>query len=986
MILYTLFIQPLESLMAWLYASFYALTGNYGFSIILLSLTVNTILLPLYAIADRLKDNEKKEKEKMADELENISNYSGAEKHYYIREIYRRHGYHPLKSLRVALGFLIQVPFFIAAYQFLGHYGNFSGVGFLFIKDLSRPDALLKGINIFPFVMTGINLISAFVFTRGIDKSEKLQLYGLSALFLVLLYNSPAALVFYWTMSNVFSLGKSWFLSRKTGDSLHDEAWFLTREKIRELFTNPISDRIAFVSFAPAIYAASMSYPFFDQKRFLILSCFVLGILFLFNIVRFAILSKKIAQKNIILLCVAFIIILLFFLICNGLFSLGVIVDSLESSVLLSIIVEMIGITILHVVLIQKLSLLRNIPVLLTILLLNLLSIIYVTDTIVYATMMLLIIMLSVQLCCGYDFLPHEKKPLLKIMAGILLLFLSVFILTPFRFVLTNPEDYTIPIKDFFSYLTIYTLLIAVSFFVIFYFLIKTKIIVAYIGLFCIVIYFIYSSIPYDIGQIKNFMLENPEKLNFSLSLRVLEILIIAFLFFLGYCFMVKKKGIIHFSRSIIAITIILPSFFSIQVGRFFINNYEKITGIEIQKEYKGGDKLTLSSNGKNIIVLFLDAFSSQILPDLFEKKPELMQELDGFVWYKDTVTAGSVTWNGTPGIWGGHDYTPDKLIDDNGLIKTEYFYGAYNIMPTKMLNLGFKVNYYNQYIYTNLIETVLDENFKSFRIGSRSKDLDLLHRETYLTFLPRVTLFIGLPFFMKSKIYNDGNWRNILLTRGDSSFFENRTEWEALNALKEYSSEPLGDVFTFFMCLSTHGPYFLNWNGEFNTSRIPYRRYWDYDGGLIASYYTLKSVVDLIDKLKSDSLYEKTKIILVSDHGNLGVPKTQTRDLRNIILDLPVDHGKWFDALLMVKEFDSSGLLTTDTRFMSNADVLSFVMGEGDQIPAGRRLIHTAQYSSQKGKIMIQMDTSLSTDGWKIIRNDVTTDCKPSALPGCDQ
>ena len=87
-------------------------------------------------------------------------------------------------------------------------------------------------------------------------------------------------------------------------------------------------------------------------------------------------------------------------------------------------------------------------------------------------------------------------------------------------------------------------------------------------------------------------------------------------------------------------------------------------------------------------------------------------------------------------------------------------------------------------------------------------------------------------------------------------------------------------------MTLSTHGPYFLNWNGELNTkSHTPY---WNYDGGLIASYYTLKSVVDLIDKLKSDGLYEKTKIILVSDHGNKGVPKMQTRDLRNIILNLP--------------------------------------------------------------------------------------------------
>ena len=973
MILYTFFIQPLESLMAWLYASFYDFTGNYGLSIILLSLAVNAILLPLYAIADRLRNNEKKVKEKMADELDNISNYSGAEKYCYIREIYRRHGYHPLKSLRVALGFLIQVPFFIAAYHFLEHYENFSGVGFLFIKDLSRPDALLKGINILPFVMTGINLISAFVFTRGMDKSEKLQLYGLSALFLGLLYDASAALAFYWTMNNLFSLGKSWFLTRKMGESLHDEAWFLRRDKVRVLFTSPISDRIAFISFAPALYAASMSYPIFknsDNTRVLMFSVYVLGILFLFNIVRFFFLSKNIANKNIILLCVAALTILLCAFICDHLFSLGVVVDS-QSSILLSVIVEVIGIAVLHFALSKELSLLRNIPVLIAILFLNLLSIVYVTASDTYLAIMSLIIVLSAQLCCGDDFLPHEKGILLKVMAGILLLVVSVFILMPFKFVLTNPEDYQIPLKDFVPYLVIYPLLIACSLLAMFHFLIKTKVVVAYIAFFSIAVYFIYSSIPYNIGQIKNFLLENPEKLNISLSMRLLEISVIAFVFFFGYVFMVKKKGIVYFSRPIIAGAIVLPSLFSLQVGRLFMNNYDKIKSIEIQKGYKGGDKLFLSSNGKNIIVLFLDGFSSQILPDLFDKKPELTQELDGFVWYKDTITAGSWTWNGTPGIWGGQDYTPDKRIDDKGEIKEEYFYGAYDVMPREMLNRGFKVNYYNQHIYTNLIKRVSDKNFKSFRIGSRNKNLDLLYRETYLTFLNRVTLFIGSPFFMKSKIYSDGTWRSTLLTRGDSSFIEKRTAWEGLIALKEYASEPLGNVFTFFMSLTTHGPYFLNWRGELNTrSRSGY---WNYDGGLIASYYSLKSVLGLIDRLKRDGLYEKTKIILVSDHGNPGVPKTQTRDVRNIISGLPKNYGKWFDSLLMVKEFGSSGPLRTDSHFMSNADVLSFVIGGGDQMPADRRLIYTAQYAGEEEKIMIQMDTSLSTDGWKIIRNDIT-------------
>ena len=147
---------------------------------------------------------------------------------------------------------------------------------------------------------------------------------------------------------------------------------------------------------------------------------------------------------------------------------------------------------------------------------------------------------------------------------------------------------------------------------------------VAYIGLFCIVIYFVYSSIPHDIGQLKDFMLENPEKLNVSLSLRMAEILILSLVFFFGYSFVVKKNGIIRFSRLIIVITVVLSSIISIQVGGILINNYEKIANIEIQKGHIARDKLTVSSNGKNIIVLFLDGFSSQILPDLFENKTGL--------------------------------------------------------------------------------------------------------------------------------------------------------------------------------------------------------------------------------------------------------------------------------------------------------------------------------------------------------------------------
>ena len=40
---------------------------------------------------------------------------------------------------------------------------------------------------------------------------DKVQTYGLAAVFLVLLYQSPSGLVFYWTLNNLFSLIKNVF-------------------------------------------------------------------------------------------------------------------------------------------------------------------------------------------------------------------------------------------------------------------------------------------------------------------------------------------------------------------------------------------------------------------------------------------------------------------------------------------------------------------------------------------------------------------------------------------------------------------------------------------------------------------------------------------------------------------------------------------------------------------------------------------------------
>ena len=58
--------------------------------------------------------------------------------------------------------------------------------------------------------MTAINIIAGFLYSdkKGSIK-DKLKLILLALVFLVLLYNSPAGLVFYWTLNNLFSLFKN---------------------------------------------------------------------------------------------------------------------------------------------------------------------------------------------------------------------------------------------------------------------------------------------------------------------------------------------------------------------------------------------------------------------------------------------------------------------------------------------------------------------------------------------------------------------------------------------------------------------------------------------------------------------------------------------------------------------------------------------------------------------------------------------------------
>jgi len=223
MYLYDLVVKPIELIVELVFVLLYRILDNPGLAIIGVSLVVNIIVLPIYRRADLAQETERKKQEKMAPYLAMIQKaFQRDERYMMTSAYYREANYRPVYALRGVLPIFLQIPFFIAAYLFLSNLQILEGASFGILKNLAEPDGLLVigkpalgsdvsvlRINLLPILMTSINIVSGAVYLKGFPLKNKIQTYGLALIFLILLYNSPSGLVFYWTLNNLFSLGKN---------------------------------------------------------------------------------------------------------------------------------------------------------------------------------------------------------------------------------------------------------------------------------------------------------------------------------------------------------------------------------------------------------------------------------------------------------------------------------------------------------------------------------------------------------------------------------------------------------------------------------------------------------------------------------------------------------------------------------------------------------------------------------------------------------
>jgi YidC/Oxa1 family membrane protein insertase len=199
-----------------------AIAGSTGLAIVALAASVKILLLPLSAAAARLQEQVNTTQARLEPRIAAIrAAHRGEERARRTLGLYREEGVNPLYTMKSLLGVAIQLPVFIAVFDMLADDFDLNGMPFLWIRDLSRPDELLRlatcvpffgcHLNLLPFLMSGVSIVVLLRFrsptlTPSLARRQRRNLTGVTVLFFLLFYTFPAGMVLYWTSTNAFQL------------------------------------------------------------------------------------------------------------------------------------------------------------------------------------------------------------------------------------------------------------------------------------------------------------------------------------------------------------------------------------------------------------------------------------------------------------------------------------------------------------------------------------------------------------------------------------------------------------------------------------------------------------------------------------------------------------------------------------------------------------------------------------------------------------
>lgn len=831
-ILYTVILYPLVQLIEISYKIFDKLFDNTGLSIIGVSFTVTIFCLPLYIVAEHWQQVQRDIDAKLKPGIDRIKQtFKGDEQYMILNTFYKENHFHPLMALRSSFGLLIQVPFFMAAYSCLSSLEALQGQSWLFIRDLSQQDAIFYigslPVNILPIAMTIINIIAGAIYTKGFALKDKLQIYGMALLFLVILYSSPSGLVLYWTMNNVFSLIKNIFYKLK--------------HPVWTLYYLMSAGVIAVAVYIIFIYSGGAS------------------------------LTKRLAAS------LPLLVVLIIPLILKG----------------------------VNWLLEKPLNDLTN---------------------------------------------NKKLRTLLFIFSSLACLLITGFLL-PSSLITSSVQEFSnigtfrCPTSFIFeTFWQSFGIFIFWAFCIYFLFNNKVQTVISIlftIGLFLgVVNSFIfagdYGSMNVTLKFLDGIKTQSTPFILVNLFVCLLTILVI-------FSFFILKKE--SWLQSIIFILCLVFVVLGIKNSIQIKNEYNEFQEIISKKENIASDfstKFHLSKTKKNVVVFMLDRAESSFFNDIYENQNSVKKQFSGFTFYPNTISANGHTLMGSPGLYGGYEYTPSEMNKNPNKTLKEKHNEALLLMPRIFsedanynvvcsdLSWG-NYSYVSDMSFTNDYEKINGINlYGHYSAEFKKEHLSSEQANNLSTTVNRNLIWVS--FFRQSlaiirpAIYYKGSWWGSDAVENFDSFVDLISELKYLSKLTDFTSN--SGTFSLITNDVTHENFDLSSNIKL-IDKEKINSIYKNDNAYEIQVLALELIADWFKYLKENNCYDNTKIIIVSDHGigNRGFDKYDNPFLENY----DKDH---LNPILLVKDFNATGELKIDNTFMTNADVPTLALKDIVQNP----------------------------------------------------
>jgi YidC/Oxa1 family membrane protein insertase len=192
---------------------FFAISGNWGLAIVLLTVAVKFALYPLTLQSTKQMDAMQKLQPKL-EALQKKLKGQPDKIQKETMELYKREGVNPLGG---CLPMLLQIPVFLALFFALTSK-EFAVVlasagtkaQFLWITNLAKPDATY----IFVFLI-GISTYWTSLTMPGAAKQQKSMLYFMPAFIAFISINFPAGVQLYWVVQNLLTVAQQLYILRK---------------------------------------------------------------------------------------------------------------------------------------------------------------------------------------------------------------------------------------------------------------------------------------------------------------------------------------------------------------------------------------------------------------------------------------------------------------------------------------------------------------------------------------------------------------------------------------------------------------------------------------------------------------------------------------------------------------------------------------------------------------------------------------------------